>query len=355
MKEQCRDARRLHQIDNLLQDSRYALRVLRRSPAFTLAIVLTLAVGIGANTAIFSLMDAVLWQTLPVANPKQLVLFGAADGNFGGNFAQVGAWGAYSFPLYQQFKKENAYFDDLCAFQSYTSRLNVRVSGAPARVVLGKVVTGNYFSVLGLTSYRGRLLNPSDERESRDVAVISYRLWVRFFSGDPSWIGRSIDINGRSVDIVGVTPPEFFGETVEPEPPDFWLPLHLQSTVMLQGSYLDNAEMHWLNVMGRLKPAANSNTAQVQMTHVLQRFLWAYAGSEVSPEKKHLISTCHVEFSAGSRGISKLRQRFSAPQSSRAATKEKAFPNPVGCLLFDDRLPQEQENAHERFYSQVSG
>lgn len=267
VKEQCRDARRLHQVDSLLQDSRYALRVLRRSPAFTLAVVLTLAVGIGANTAIFSLMDAVLWQTLPVKNPKQLVLFGTADGNFGGNFAQLGAWGAYSFPLYQQFRKENAYFDDLCAFQSYTSRLNVRVGGAPARVGLGKVVTGNYFSVLGLTSYRGRLLNPLDDHDSRDVTVISYRVWMRLFSGDPGWIGRSIDINGRSVEIVGVTAPEFFGETVEPEPPDFWLPLHLQPIVMLQSSYLDNAEMHWLNVMGRLKRGADLHAAlRAQLT-----------------------------------------------------------------------------------------
>lgn len=187
VKEQCRDARRMNFVETLLQDARYAVRMLRQSPAFTLAVVLTLAIGIGANTAIFSLINTVLWQTLPVRNPKQLVLFGAAEGNFGGDLAQVGAWGAYSFPLYQQFKKENVYFQDLCAFQSYTSRLNLRIAGSPARVVLGKVVSRNYFSVLGVHPYLGRVLNVADDREgsNADLAVISYRAWLQLFSGDP--------------------------------------------------------------------------------------------------------------------------------------------------------------------------
>lgn len=122
-----------------------------------------------------------------------------------------------------------------------------------------------------------------------------------------------MDVNGRLITIIGVTPPEFFGEKVEPEPAELWLPLRLQPLVMLQSSYLDQPEMHWLNIMGRLKQPADVRAAQIHLTHVLQQFISADAGSGISAEKKRLISTCHVELTAGGRGISKLRQRFSAP------------------------------------------
>jgi predicted permease len=315
VKEQCRDAQRMRFIDGLLQDSRYGVRKLGQSPVFSLAVVLTLALGIGANTAIFSLIDAVLWKTLPVREPQELVLFGAAEGNFGGDLAQVGAWGAYSFPLYNRFKDKNLDFQGLCAFQSYTSRLNVRIAGTPARVVSGKVVSGNYFSVLGLHPYLGRMLNDADDQAGSgpDVAVVSYRAWMRLFSGDPNWIGRSVDVNGRSITIIGVTPPEFFGENVEPEPAELWLPIHLQPLTMLQSSYLGAPEMHWLNIMGRLKHPNDLSAAQIQLTHVLQQFLLADVGPGASADKRRLISTCHVDLAAGGRGISKLRKRFSAP------------------------------------------
>ncbi len=315
LKEKCRDARRMSFIDSWLQDSRYGMRKLGQSPAFSLAVVLTLALGIGANTAIFSLIDAVLWKTLPVRAPRELVLFGTADGNFGGDLAQVGAWGAYSFPLYERFKAGNVYFQDLCAFQSYTSRVNLRIAGAPAHVALGKVVTGNYFSVLGVHPYAGRMLNDADDPSGKgsDVAVVSYRAWVRLFSGDAKWIGRPVDLNGRSITIIGVTPPEFFGETLEPEPADLWLPLRLQPLTMLQSSYLGVADMHWLNIMGRLKRPGDLSAAQAQLTHMLQMTLLAHAGPDISAETKRLISTCRVHLAPGGEGISKLRRRFSHP------------------------------------------
>jgi predicted permease len=301
-------------VEQLSQDLRYALRVLHSAPGFSATAVLTIALGIGANTAIFSLINTVLLHALPVKDPKQLVLFGTAEGNFGGDFAQVGAWGAYSLPLYRQFKKQNVYFHDLCAFQSYTSRLSVRINGSPARVAMGKVVSGNYFSVLGVPPYLGRTLQAEDDQANGiQPAVVSYRAWVRLFAKDSTIIGRQIDVNGKSITIVGVAPPEFFGEKIETEPADFWMPLRLQPIIMLQSSFLEDPEMNWLNVIGRLKSGADVRKAQAHLTNILQQFLTTHSGTNLASETKRLISTCYVPLTPGGRGISELRKRFSEP------------------------------------------
>jgi len=158
-------------------------------------------------------------------------------------------------------------------------------------------------------------LYPVDDQAASvaQLAVVSYRAWVRLFSGDPKIVGRAVDVNGQSITIVGVMPPEFFGEKIEPEPADFWLPLRLQPLTMLQSSYLDQPEMHWLNIMARLRNGTDSRQAQAHLTHVLQQFLTVHAGAQLSGETKRLISTCHVELTPGGRGISELRKRFSEP------------------------------------------
>lgn len=302
-------------LDSFFQDIQYARRVMRRSPGFSVAAILTIGLGIGANTAIFSLINAVLLQTLPVQNPAELVLFGTAEGNFGGNFSQTGAWGAYSVPLYREFKAQNQFFQDLCAFQSYTSRTSVRSGAFPARVALGKAVSGNYFSVLGVHPYLGRTLHEADDSaaSASQPAVLSYRAWARLFSRDPNIVGRAIDMNSAPVTVVGVMPPEFFGEKIEPQPAEFWVPLRLQPLLMLQSSYLDQPEMHWLNIIGRLKKGADSRQAQAQLTHLLKQFLTAHAGTSLSGETKGLIAKCRVKLEPGGRGISELRYRFSEP------------------------------------------
>ncbi len=314
VKENVREMWGWTSLERFSQDLRYAIRTLRNAPGFCAAAVLTIALGIGANSAIFSLINAVLLHTLPVKDPRQLVLFGTAEGNFGGDFAQTGAWGAYSLPLYRQFKKQNLYFQDLCAFQSYTSRLSVRINGSPARVALGKVVSGNYFSVLGVSPYLGRTLQPKDDQpNSSEPAVVSYRAWVRLFARDATVIGHAIDVNGTSITIVGVTPPEFFGEKIENEPADFWMPLRLQPFTMLQSTFLEDPQMNWLNVIGRLKSGANVRKAQAHVTNILQQFLTNEESAHLTSETRRLISTCHVELTPAGRGISELRKRFSQP------------------------------------------
>jgi predicted permease len=299
---------------DLAQDFRYSLRQLREHKAFAAAVILTLALGIGANTAIFTLIDAVLLRALPVERPQQLYLFGYADGNFGGNFAQTGAWGAYSYPLYRKLKAQNRFFQDLCALQSYTSNLNVMANGNEAQQAVGKVVSGNYFSVLGVKPYLGRMLLPEDDEAGNGaVAVISYRAWKRLFHGDAALVGQSITLNGAPVTVVGITPPEFFGEKIQAKPAEFWLPLRLQSLVTLGPATLQQSEGHWLNIIGRLEPPLNTQRIEAELTGQLQQFLTAESGSKLSDEQQQLIRRCRIELKSASGGISELRDRFSEP------------------------------------------
>ena len=303
-------------VDAFFQDVHYAFRMLRKSPGFTAVAILTLALGIGANTAIFSMLDAVTIKTLPVENPKQLVVLGGdADGTYGGNYSQTGSWRAFSYILYKQLRDHAHSFQGLCAFQSFITRVRTTVSGDVSREATGKVVSGNYFSVLGVHALWGRTLNDDDDEAPNDaVAVISYRAWKRLFDGNPAVVGKPVYLNGSSVTIVGITPAEFFGETTEDDPADFWMPLTAQPLLMLEKSRSSVPDIHWLGVIGRLKPQVNVQQAQTELTIQLRQFL--LAAEETSPASEHAtraVSDDHVELIPVGRGISKLRERFSDP------------------------------------------
>src|SRR5438046_1925234 len=226
-KEKCRDARRVNWIQDFVQDLRFGLRILRKSPGFTAAVVLTLALGIGATTAIFTLIDAVMLKSLPVANPKQLYRLG--DNN---NCCVMvgtqnsGSFVLYSHPLYEYLRDSTPEFSELAAFEPWTSDLSVRRSGSAAEPYKGEFVSGNYFNTLGIPAFAGRLLTPSDDSVSAPrVAVMNYHTWQRHFGLDPSVIGSTLNINGVPCAIAGVTPPGFYGDTLRSDPADFWLPL----------------------------------------------------------------------------------------------------------------------------------
>src|SRR6266516_2815635 len=249
-KEKCRDARRVNWIQDFVQDLRFGLRVLRKSPGFTAAVVLTLALGIGATTAIFTLIDAVMLKSLPVANPKQLYRLG--DNNNccvmvgtqnGGSFV------LYSYPLYEDVRNHTPEFSELAAFSSYLSDLSIRRGGSAAEPYNGEFVSGNYFTMLGIRAFAGRLFAPTDNSPGAPrVAVMNYHTWQRHFGLDPSVIGSTFNINGVPCTIAGVTPPGFYGDTLRSDPPDFWLPLVAEPNDRLQ-----NAKLEWLYLMGRLK------------------------------------------------------------------------------------------------------
>jgi predicted permease len=262
-------------MQTFLQDLRYALRQLRRSPGFTITALVTLALGIGANTAIFTLVHGVLLRTLPVANPGQLVRLGdeyncCVEGDMQGN------WTMFAYPFYEQVRDHTPAFEQLAASQTNRPDLSVRIVGknAPAESFSGELVSGNYFATLGIPAYVGRAIAPNDDRVGAPpVAVISYRAWQQKFGLDHSIVGSAVMINGIPMTLVGITPPGFFGERLESDPPDVWMPLSLEPTLARENSLLRETSAGWLYVMGRLRPGAQSSQVQAQVTSELRQYL----------------------------------------------------------------------------------
>ena len=280
-KEECRDARRLNWIQDLIQDLRYGLRILRKSPGFTAAVVLTLALGIGANTAIFTLVNAVMLKSLPVANPSQLYRLG--DNNNRGievGTQNGGSFVLYSYPLYENLRDHTPEFRQLAAFKSNLSDLSVRRhrDSAAAEPRKGEYVSGNYFTMFGMRAFAGRLLAPPDDSSGAPrVAVMAYHTWQQHFGLDPSLIGSSFNINGIPFTIAGVTPPGFYGDTLRSDPPDFWLPLAANPD-----RWMFRVEFNWLYLIGRLRPDVAPERAQARLTVELQQ--WLNTHPEVIPE-----------------------------------------------------------------------
>ncbi len=313
-KENYRDRRGFPLLESVLQDVRFGLRMLRKNPGFTAVAVLTLALGIGANTAIFTLLDAVLLKTLPVYKPHELVLFSddPSEGTSSGRRTGPLPWFSYSEYLY--FQGQNEPFRDLCAFESESNRPRIRLASAgansPPEFAHGKVVSGNYFSVLGVNPAAGRMLSPEDDRPGASpVAVMSYAYWQRRFHGDPSVVGRAMEVNGSPFNVVGVAAPEFFGESVKRE--DFWFPIVAQPQVTLSDSLLDNNDSYWLNFMGRLKPGVTRQQAQAIVGVQLHQILAEQAGSHPSADDLFTMNNAYIRLAPGGEGISYLRFRYS--------------------------------------------
>lgn len=198
----------------LFEDIRYALRQYFRTPGFTITAVLTLALGIGATTAIFTLIHAVLLKSLPVARPSELIRIGDKE-NCCVNGGMQDDWSLFSTEEYREFRDHNPGLSNLAAFQAGRTEIGVRRVGSdhPAEAFGGEFVSGNAFETLGLSAWAGRLLRPADDQKgAAPVAVISYRTWQQKFGSDPSVVGAPFMINGKAFTIVGVTPPGFFGE-----------------------------------------------------------------------------------------------------------------------------------------------
>ncbi len=258
----------------LIEDLRYGFRRLRQSPGFAFVCVLTLALGMGANTAIFTLVDAVMLKSLPVKNPEELYRLGN-----GHNCCVLGGlqdnWSIFSYPLYQQFHDHTPEFTEMAAFQGGSTSLSVRRSGAngPAEPFYGEFVSGNYFSTFGIGTFAGRTIAPADDQpNAAPVVVMSYRAWQQHFGLDPSVIGAAFTINQMPYTVAGVAPPGFFGDRLRPDPPDFWLPLATEPALNRQNSNLRGSG-HWLYIIGRLKPEAHPAGIEAKVTAQLQQFL----------------------------------------------------------------------------------
>jgi predicted permease len=297
------------------QDLRFGARTLRKSPGFTAVAVLTLALGVGANTAIFSLFDAILLRRLPVRDPGRLVLFSdsISEGTMTGN-PPKGRWELFSVAAYDSLRNQRLPFDSLAATRSGRSAISVHLSGGAARAERADahLVSGTYFQTMGVEAARGRTLTGDDDRPSAPPAVVvSYAFWQQQMHADPAAVGSIAILNNTAVTIVGVAPSEFFGERIR-RAPDFWVPLAFQPQIDLRPSYLDRTDAFWLTLVGRLATGATREQAQAAATAALRQFL---RGSEGMPsrERDREIQESRVELNDGASGISAARFRYSAP------------------------------------------
>ena len=258
----------------LWQDIRYAWRQLRKTPGFTSTAILTLALGIGANTAVFTLVHEVLLKSLPVADPGDLYRVGdTVDCCVTGGFQD--SWTIFSYPLYQYLRDNTPEYEQLAASQTNGPILSVRREGAnSSESFSGEMVSGNYFSTLGVQAFAGRLIAPEDDREGAlPVVVMSFRAWQQKYGLEKSVIGASFSINGIPMTLVGIAPPGFFGDRRESDPPDFWMPIALEPTFSRENTLLHAPATNWLYLIGRLRPGAQMRQVSAHMTAELQQFL----------------------------------------------------------------------------------
>lgn len=305
-------------MNTFFKDLRYGFRGLLKRKGFAFVAVLTLALGIGANTAIFTLVNAVLLKSLPVSKPEELVLFTdvTGEGTSMTDTPPSRKWDRFSWASYKYLRDHNDSFQDITAIRSGTSRLSVRQPDAQANAAVrssGHLVSGNYFSLLGVRAMRGRTLTPDDDRPNAEpVAVISHRYWENQLSSDASVVGKRFIINGTNFTIAGVMPREFFGERVR-RPPDFWIPLAFQPQIELRNSFFENSQAYWLTLIGRLKPGVSMDQAQTSVTHQVRQFWTEFAGSQLTEERQRAIQNTHVQLVDGAGGISGLRRLYSTP------------------------------------------
>jgi putative ABC transport system permease protein len=296
----------------LIEDARYALRQFASAPGFTATAVLTLALGIGATTAIFTLVHAVLLKSLPVAKPSQLYRVGDAE-NCCVNGGLQDNWSLFSYDKYKTFHDNTRGFIELAAFQSGRNLIGVRRIGRnqPAESQRSEFVSGNYFAMFGIGAFAGRVLNPQDDRKGAEpVAMMSYRTWQQKYGQDPSVVGASFMINSQPFTIVGITPPGFFGDRME-SPPAFSIPLADEPLVDSPTSLLDLPTGDWLNVIGRVEPGADVKSIEAHLQVELQQWLLGPM-SKLQPGERELVPKQTLHLSPGGNGVQTMRDEYQA-------------------------------------------
>ena len=298
----------------MLQDIRYGIRMLLKKPGFTLIAVISLALGIGANTAIFSLLDAVMIKTLPVQEPQELVLFGKGEDQGASLGPPNGNVDLFSYPFYRQVQQRTDVFSGVASLLSLTWTVHGFVNSSnDIEQMEVQLVSGSYFPVLGVNAGLGRVLTEADDQNAggHPVAVVSYAWWQQRLGGDPSAIGRTIKIDETTYNIVGVAPKEFFGTTVG-SAPDLWIPLAMEKQ-MPPAHWDGRTKDSWrsLNLIGRLKNGVAPQQATAAINLLFKQYLRATAGSQPAPDRLDLIEKANFELTPVSRGLSTLREQFS--------------------------------------------
>ncbi len=299
---------------NILQDIRYAWRQLRKAPGFTITAVLTLALGIGANTAIFTLVNAVLLKSLPVTNPSQLYRIGNADicCVYGGLSQSEGGWGLASYGLYKYIEANTPQFEEIAAMESNQPEATVRRAGSQsvAETYPTEFVSGNYFSTFGIAPFAGRTFTPQDDQQgAAPTAIMSYRAWQQHFASDPTAVGSSFMIDGKPFTVIGITPPGFFGDRLREDPPDFFIPLSFEPVINQSSSLLKLDNQYWLYLIGRMKPGVQPGPVEAQLTTELRQ--WLRANVDLIPARQRdKIGSQQMKLGPGGSGITSLKNQY---------------------------------------------
>jgi putative ABC transport system permease protein len=294
----------------LLDDVRYALRQFAHAPGFTATAVLTLALGIGATTGIFTLVHAVLLRSLPVTNPNELYRVGdVADCCV--NSGLQHDWTLFSYETYKAFRDGTKGFAELAAFQSGRTLMGVRRSGSnqPAESLRSQYVSGNYFSTFGVSAYAGRTFTPDDDRKGAEpVVMMSYSTWQQKYGQDSSVIGASFTFNGLPFTVIGIAPPGFFGDRMD-QPPNFWLPLNAEPMINGAGNLLQFPETQWLDLTGRIVPGADPKNIEAQLQVELKQQLLSPA-AKLKPDELALVPKETLHLSPGGAGVQTMRDEY---------------------------------------------
>jgi predicted permease len=293
-----------------MKDIRYALRQFAAAPVFTATVVLTLALGIGATTAIFTLVHAVLLNSLPVAKPSELYRVGDVE-NCCVNGGLQDNWSLFSYDKYKTFRDNTQGFGELAAFQSGSDLVGVRRSGTsvPAQSMRTEYVSGNYFAMFGIGPFAGRMLVPDDDRKgAAPVVVLTYRGWQQKFGGDRSIVGSGIMMNGQPFTVVGIAPPNFFGDRLQ-NPAVIWIPVNAEPLINGPSSILDFPQQDWLDVIGRITPGADPKQIGAHMQVELQQWLLSPV-AKLQPGEEALVPKQTLRLAPGGAGVQMLRDEY---------------------------------------------
>jgi len=319
----CEDSRAEWQfamVESILRDVRYGARALLRTPVFSVTVVLTLALGIGANTAIFTLIDRVLVRSLPVEDPGALVMLGS--GSEGGTFRTEGPperhHTLFSHPLYRDLRANGDVFSGLAAVGSYQVVTylgpSVPVRGQQLERVSSLLVSGDFFEVLGARALIGRALTAADDLTpgGHPVVVLSHGIWSRLFGRDPQVLGRTLRANGTEYTIVGVLGPELRGISVGYDT-DLWIPLAMQPQLTRESSFLDDRNTMWLRLVGRLRSGETAERAQAGTNVLLRRLVAEETGAAITPENRETIARLETRLVSFAHGLSRMRLGWEKP------------------------------------------
>ena len=300
--------------DSFVQDARYGIRQMLHSPGITAVAVLSLALGIGACTAIYSLLNAVLLRSLPVASPQQLVLFGRGRWVGSMNGLPNRSWDLFSYPFYREFRQKTEVFSGVAAVDSIEFGTHGFMATGPAELVHADLVSGNFFQVLGVTPALGRTLDEEDDRApgAGPVAVASYAWWTRQ-GRDPAVIGKTIRIESTGYTVVGVAQPGFYGVTVG-ESPDFFIPLSMEKEISPGWNGLGDHDFQSLYLIARLQPGVPVAQASINTNLLFRQIVRGeYLGANPSPKDLAELSHAEIQLTPAARGLSQLRLEMSLP------------------------------------------